>query len=89
MSEVPKAVEQQAAPVEPTPTVEPATEAKTEEAAAPVAGETAAASEPAKDVVEPAAPAETPAAPAKAAAPKKEFTGEGFLGYKAPGGIIK
>jgi hypothetical protein len=86
MSEVPKAVEQQAAPVEPTPTVESATEAKTEEAAAPVAGETAAASEPAKDVVEPAAPAE---APAKAAAPKKEFTGEGFLGYKAPGGIIK
>lgn len=93
MSEVNKPVEEQvAAAVEATPVVEPTTtETKAEETTTPAVTETAAAAEPPKDVVEPVAAAttETPADPTKAAAPKKEFTGEGSLGYKAPGGFIK
>ena len=90
MSDVQKPVEEQPAPVEATPAVEPAAETKVEEpvaAEAPAAPETTAAAEPAPDAIEPAAATETPEAPVKAATPtKKEFTGEGTLGYKAPGG---
>jgi hypothetical protein len=86
MSEVQNSVEEQpAAPIEATPVVEPTTEAKTEETPAPATEETTTAAEPAKDE-EPAAATETPAATTKAAPPTKEFTGEGILGYKAPGG---
>jgi hypothetical protein len=86
MSEVQNSVEEQpAAPVEATPIVEPTTEAKAEETPAPAVEETTTAAEPAKDE-EPAAAPEVPATTTKAATPKKEFTGEGILGYKAPGG---
>lgn len=73
--------------VEATPAVEPVAETKVEEPVAPAAPETTAAAEPAPDTIEQVAAAEAPEAPVKAAAPpKKEFTGEGTLGYKAPGG---
>jgi hypothetical protein len=84
MSEVQNPVEETPALVEATP-VEPTTETKAEETVAPAPEETTAAAEPAKDE-EPAAATEAPAATTKATPPKKEFTGEGVLGYKAPGG---
>jgi hypothetical protein len=85
MSEVQNSVEEQpAAPVEATP-VELTTEAKAEETPAPAVEETTTAAEPAEDE-EPATAPEVPATTTKAATPKKEFTGEGILGYKAPGG---
>ena len=84
MSEMPKPVEEQpAAMVEATPTIEPVAET-----VEPAAAETTTAAEPTTDSIEPAAATETSAATA-AATPKKEFTGEGTLGYKAPGGFIK
>lgn len=86
MSEVQNSVEEQpAAPVEAKPVVEPTTEIKAEEASAPAVEETTATAEPAKNE-EPTAATEAPVATTKAATPKKEFTGEGILGYKAPGG---
>jgi len=85
MSEAQNPVEEQPAPVEAA--AEPTAEAKTEETPAPATEETTTAAEPAKDE-EPAAATEAPAATPKAAAPKKEFTGEGTLGYKAPGGNL-
>ncbi len=85
MSEVQNSVEEQpTAPVEATPVVEPATEAIADETPAPAVEETTTAAEPAKGE-EPAAATEA-SSTTKAVAPKKEFTGEGILGYKAPGG---
>jgi hypothetical protein len=74
MSDIPKPIEEQPAPVDATTAEKPVAEAKVVE---PTAETT--------DVVEPATDGEeTPAAPAA-----KEFTGEGVLGYKAPGGFMK
>src|SRR5271167_2566462 len=91
MSEAPKPVDEQPAnpPVEPTAAAEPAPESKADDSTAPGPSEADPASEPVKDAVEPAPTTEATTAPAEAAAPKEEFTGEGFLGYKAPGGFIK
>jgi hypothetical protein len=77
MSEVQNPVEQQPAAVEATPVVEPVAETKAVET--PAAATTTEAS---NDVVAPVAATEE----TKAVAPKHEFTGEGTLGYKAPGG---
>jgi hypothetical protein len=86
MSDVPKPVEEQSAPVvEATSTEEPAPETKVEESTA-AAEETSPAAEPpveAVDTVEPAAVTEEAPAPAAV----KEFAGEGIVGYKAPSGF--
>jgi hypothetical protein len=88
MSEVPKPVEEQPAPaVETTSAEEPAPETKAEESTA-AAEESSPAAEPAAapaDTVESAAVTEEAPAPVAA----KESSGEGILGYKAPGGFMK
>lgn len=87
MSEIQKPVadEQPAAVVESAPVVsEPVAETKVEESA-PAVEESSTVVEPTPAVTE-AVEAETPA---KVETPKKEFTGEGILGYKGPGGFIK
>lgn len=79
MSEVQKPVEElPALVVEATPAAEPVAEAAVIDAA-PVATEAETVDAPVA-VAEPATEEETP---------KKEFEGEGVLGYKAPGGFIK
>jgi len=86
MSEVQKPVveEQAAAAFEATPLVEPVAETKVADAAPAAAEPVAAESEAAPAAADPATEAD-----AKPETPKKEFEGEGILGYKAPGGFIK
>ncbi len=89
MSEVQTSTgEQPAAPVEAIPVVEPTREADVEATPAPATEETTTAAEPVKDE-ETVGTTETSTVPTQAATPKKEFTGEGILGYKAPGNFMK
>lgn len=76
------------APVQETPIADTVPETKIEEAA-PANTETAAITEPTPVNESTPAAAETAAVVPETESAEKEFSGEGVLGYKAPGGFLK
>ncbi|KAI9744449.1 MAG: hypothetical protein M1818_001978 [Claussenomyces sp. TS43310] len=94
MSDVQKPVEAQpvepVVPVEVVPAAEVVPETKAEETVVPATTEAAPATEsaPVAEESTPATEAAVAAAP-ETTTPAKEFSGEGVLGYKAPGGFLK